>query len=249
MPEPRARRFGLWSVLVPVTALGAGLLFATSASTAQGTDLRGGRFSQLTDLISSTATDVAEQEKEAAALRREVTAVGRVAAARSSTVATERARGDALAGAAGLVAVRGPGVSVSLDDAPRPKDGQPAASSNPDDLVVHQQDVQSVVNALWAGGAEAMTLMGVRVISTSAVRCVGNTLLIQGRLVGPPFIISAIGPPGAMRAALSVEPGVALFQRYVDDFGLGYQATTHKTLHLPAYDGPLELPHVDRTGP
>lgn len=249
MQEPRARRFGLWSVLVPVTALGAGLLFATSASTAQGTDLRGGRFSQLTDLISSTATDVAEQEKEAAALRREVTDVGGVAAARSSTVAAERARGDSLAGAAGLEAVQGPGVSVSLDDAPRLKDGQPAASSNPDDLVVHQQDVQSVVNALWAGGAEAMTLMGERMISTSAVRCVGNTLLIQGRLVGPPFIISAIGSPGAMRAALSVEPGVALFQRYVDDFGLGYQVTSHKTLHLPAYDGPLDLPHVDRTGP
>ena len=249
MPKLRARRFGLWSVLVPVTALGAGLLFATSASTAQGTDLRGGRFSQLTDLISSTATDVERQDKDAAALRREVTQVGQTAAARSSTVAAEKARGDSLAGAAGLEAVAGPGVTVSLDDAPRPKDGQPAASSNPDDLVVHQQDVQSVVNALWAGGAEAMTLMGERMISTTAVRCVGNTLLIQGRLVGPPFVVTAIGPPAAMRAALSVEPGVALFQRYVEDFGLGYHVSSQKAVHLPAYDGPLDLPHVDRTGP
>jgi uncharacterized protein YlxW (UPF0749 family) len=58
-------------------------------------------------------------------------------------------------------------VTVSLDDAPR-REGRPLVSDNPDDLVVHQQDVQAVVNALWAGGAEAMTLMGERIISTSA---------------------------------------------------------------------------------
>ncbi|MCU1587176.1 MAG: hypothetical protein JWN31_669, partial [Frankiales bacterium] len=150
------------------------------------------------------------------------------------------------AGAAGLEAVTGPGVTVSLDDAPRPAEGQPPASDNPDDLVVHQQDVQSVVNALWAGGAEAMTLMGERLVSTSAVRCVGNTLLIQGRLVGPPFVVTAIGPSSSMRTALDSEPGVALFRRYVDDYGLRYTVTTRTALHLPAYDGPLELPHVAR---
>lgn len=238
-----------WQILVPVTALGAGLMFATSASTAQGTDLRAGRFSQLTDLITSTQSQVADQEKQAAALRREVAAAGQGAGLTSSTVAVEKRRGDSLAGAAGLEAVTGRGVTVSLDDAPRPKSGEPLASDNPDDLVVHQQDVQSVVNALWAGGAEAMTLMGERMVSTSAVRCVGNTLLIQGRLVGPPFVISAIGPAEAMRSALDVEPGVALFQRYVDDFGLTYSVTTRSTLHLPAYDGPLELPHVARSVP
>ena len=237
----------LWRLLVPVTALGAGLLFATSASTAQGTDLRGGRFSQLTDLIASTSDEVRDREQDAAALREEVARAQQRAAATSSTVAAETTRADGLTGAAGLTAVRGPGLTVSLDDAPRPKEGVAPLSDNPDDLVVHQQDVQSVVNALWAGGAEAMTLMGERVISTTAVRCVGNTLLIQGRLVGPPFVIRAIGDADAMRAALDVEPGVALFQRYVDDFGLGFRVSRQRTLHLPAYDGTLELPHVDRT--
>jgi uncharacterized protein YlxW (UPF0749 family) len=239
----------VWALLVPVTALGAGLLFAASASTAQGTDLRGGRFSQLTDLITSTSDSVSRQEKQAAALRRQVTAAGQSAAATDSTVAREKARGDSLAGAAGLEPVHGAGLTVSLDDAPRPKPGEPPASSNPDDLVVHQQDVQSVVNALWAGGAEAMTLMGERVVSTSAVRCVGNTLLIQGRLVGPPFVVRAIGDPAALRAALAAEPGVALFQRYVDDYGLRYRVSSARALRFPAYDGALDLPHVERTGP
>ena len=56
-----------------------------------------------------------------------------------------------------------------------------------DDIVVHQQDVQAVVNALWSGGAEAMMVMDQRLISTSAVRCVGNTLILQGRVYSPPF--------------------------------------------------------------
>lgn len=225
-PSPRRR----WHLLVPAVAMGAGLLFAASAATARGTDLRG--------------QHVAAQERAAAALRAQVAVAQAAAAAGSSRVTAERTASAPLGRAAGLSAVRGPGVTLMLDDAPRTKaDGTPA-SDNPDDLVVHQQDVQSVVNALWAGGAEAMTLMGERVISTTAVRCVGNTLLVQGRLVGPPFRVSAVGDPAALRSALAAEPGIALFQRYVDRFGLHYDVRGSTDLRMPAYDGPLVLPHV-----
>lgn len=234
----------VWRVLVPVTFLAAGALFGTSRETAGGTDLRAGRFSDLTDLIGATQEEVADAERQAAVLRREVEQGALAAATGSSTVARETRRGDVLLAPAGLTAVRGPGLVVSLDDAPRTPDGQPPASSNPDDLVVHQQDVQSVLNALWAGGAEAVTLMGERIVSTSAVRCVGNTLLVQGRLVGPPFVMRAIGDATRMRAALDSEPGVVLFRRYVDAFDLGYTVTEARDLRLAAYDGPLDLPHV-----
>jgi uncharacterized protein YlxW (UPF0749 family) len=230
-------------VLVPVTALVAGLLFATSAATAAGTDLRAGRRTQLTELIAEERRTVDAQERQAAALRSAVARVQAAAAAGNSSVAAERARGDALAPAAGLIAVTGPGVTVRLDDAPR-KDGVPPASSNPDDLVVHQQDVQAVVNAMWAGGAEAMTLMGQRVISTSAVRCVGNTVVLHGRVYSPPFVVSAIGDPQRLRIALDQEPGVEFFRTFVDKYGLGYSVRTADPMHLPAYDGPLDLPHV-----
>src|SRR5439155_1287729 len=69
-----------WHALVPVTALVAGLLFATSAHTAKGTDLRGGRFSQLTDLITAAQAGVATQERQAATLRRDVAEASRRAA-------------------------------------------------------------------------------------------------------------------------------------------------------------------------
>ena len=233
----------LWRLLVPVTALGAGLLFATSAATAAGTDLRSGRRTQLTDLIAAERHRVDVEEARAARLRAQVARVQLAAAAGSSRVATERARGDMLAPSAGLVAVTGPGLTVRLDDAPR-RDGQPPASDNPDDLVVHQQDVQAVVNALWAGGAEAMTLMGQRVVSTSAVRCVGNTVILHGRVYGPPFAVAAVGDTAGMKRALEAEPGVRYFRTFVDRFGLGYRVRAAADLRLPAFDGSLALPDV-----
>ncbi|MCW2615091.1 MAG: hypothetical protein JWN08_2085 [Frankiales bacterium] len=232
-----------WTVLVPLTALGAGLLFATSASTAQGTDLRADRRLQLTELISRERADVQRTEREAAELRATVAETADRVAAADSRVQRATAPRE-LEIAAGLVPVSGPAVTVSLDDAPRRR-GRPT-TGDPDDLVVHQQDVQSVVNALWAGGAEAMTLMGQRVVSTSAVRCVGNTVVLHGRVYSPPFVVTALGDPAALRDALDEEPGVALFREYVDRFGLGYDVRTSASQTLPAYDGPLELPSVAR---
>jgi len=115
-----------------------------------------------------------------------------------------------------------------------------------DDIVVHQQDVQNVVNALWAGGAEAMMLMDQRVISTSAVRCVGNTLILQGRVYSPPYVIQAIGDQSAMREALDKSPQVRIYLEYVDTFGLGYDVKTKARASFPAYVGSLSMLYARR---
>jgi uncharacterized protein YlxW (UPF0749 family) len=138
--------------------------------------------------------------------------------------------------------VRGPGLEVSLNDAPRlgtgaERPGDPA----PDDLVVHEQDVLAVINALWAGGAEAVTVMGDRIIATSSVRCVGNTLLLHGAVYSPPFRVAAIGDPGQLAKALADAPGVKVFRSYVDAYGLGYQVVRHAVVTMPAYDGPITV--------
>ncbi len=241
--RPRPNRRPTWHVFVPLTALLAGLLFATSAATSQGSDLRAGRRTQLTELIANQARQVEAQEAVAAQLRAAVALAQERTATRNGAVAAEQGRAEAVELPAGLTPRRGPGLSVSLDDAPRQPANAPMVA-NPDDLVVHQQDVQAVVNALWAGGAEAMTLMGQRLISTSAVRCVGNTVILQGRVYSPPFVVQAIGDPGSLRTALDEEPGVQIFQSYVARYGLGFSARTKQDLRVPAYDGPLELPHV-----
>lgn len=233
------------AVVVATTSLAAGLLFAASATTAQGGDLRAGRRSQLHQLIAREGDEVGQAEQVAAALRREVTDRTAAVAVDDAQVAAERTRAAALAAAAGTSAVTGPAVTVQLDDAAAGADRSGAA---PDDLVVHEQDLQAVVSALWSGGAEAMTLMGQRLVATSAVRCVGNTVLLQGRVYGPPFVVSAVGDPERLRRALDDAPGVQLFRDAADRFGLGYQVSVADRVRLPAYAGPLELPAVQPPG-
>jgi len=160
-------------------------------------------------------------------------------------VTAAQAAADRLAAAAGLTPATGPALSVALSDAPRSDQQRDLdAGASPDDLVIHQQDVQGVVNAMWAGGAEAMSIMGQRVVSTTAVRCVGNTLLLHGRVFGPPFVITAIGNVSSMKRALDVDPDVQIFQQYVAAYGLGYRVRTQSRVTLAAYDGPLELSHA-----
>jgi len=221
------------------------VLFATSAETSEGTDLRGGRRADVQQLIATRADDVESQEQRAAQLRRQIDTATRDWAGTDARLTGPQRDIDRLSRPAGFTSVRGPALTVQLDDAPRRPDGSLPGGARPDDVVVHQQDVQAVVNALWAGGAEAMTIMGVRVISTSAVRCVGNTLLLHGRTYSPPFVITAIGRLSSMQGALDRSPGVSLFRRAARDYGLGYRLTPMPGgVTLPPYDGALGLHHA-----
>jgi uncharacterized protein YlxW (UPF0749 family) len=240
-PRRKGQRQRGWSVGVPLIALAAGLLFTTSARTADGTALRDDRRPQLAQLIQDKRGRLDGREKRAAQLRSEVDQDTARLAEVDVPVKSARDRANGLREPAGFTALEGPGVTVVLNDSSRrPGEGGPNAPDN-DDLVVHQGDVQAVVNALWAGGAEAMSIMEVRVISTSAVRCVGNTLLLHGQVFSPPFRITAIGEPTAMHQALESAEGVQQFRDAVADFGLGYQETVERNVTVRAYDGSSDL--------
>lgn len=242
---PVRRTRMLWRALVPVAAAAAGLLLATTAITARGTDLRASRSVGVSQLIDRQQRTISSLTREASALRASISATTALAAVGDRRVRAARAAADHLAAAAGLTAVTGPAVSVSLDDVPRREQQRDLdAGASPDDLVIHQQDVQGVVNALWTGGAEAMTIMGQRVVATTAVRCVGNTLLLHGHVFSPPFVVTALGAPTQLRRALSADPDVQIFQQYVAAYGLRYHTRTFARATLPAYDGVLELSHA-----
>lgn len=222
---------------VGLVAALAGFVAVASAHSAAGTDLRGGRAVDTRDLVTRSAQRIAVQEAEVARLRQEVSDLtaeqGTGAALAASQAQTAR-----LAPAAGFTPVVGPGLTVTLDDAPR-GDGALPGNPSPDDLVVHQQDVQAVVNALWRGGASAVQVMDQRIVSTSAVRCVGNTLILQGRVYSPPFRVSAVGDTAALGQALDEDPQVALYREYVDLYGLGYVVQPEDRLAIPAFTGAL----------
>jgi len=80
--------------------------------------------------------------------------------------------------------------------------------------------------------------------ATSAIRCVGNTLLLNGRVYSPPFTISAIGPTAGMRAALNSSVGLQQYRKDADTYGLGYRLVEHAKVVVPAYDAPIGLSYA-----
>ncbi|HEX4700128.1 MAG TPA: DUF881 domain-containing protein [Actinomycetes bacterium] len=231
----------LWRLAVPVAFGAAGVLFATSAGVAQGQDLRGTR-TDLGDLIRAEQQRADALTARVHRLRQQVDAATNQAGAADRRVAAAQRRTRGLEIAAGTLAVTGPSLTVTLDDAPRT--GQLPPGATPDDVVVHQQDVQGVVNALWSGGAEAMQIMDQRLIATSAVRCVGNTLILQGRVYSPPYTITAIGDPARLGEALDTSSAVSVYRYYADTYGLGWATSTSASRKLPAYGGSLDLLHA-----
>ncbi|SEL26026.1 Uncharacterized conserved protein YlxW, UPF0749 family [Blastococcus sp. DSM 46786] len=233
-----------WGALVPVVALAAGLLFATSGRTAQGSDLRAGEVTQLSQLVEERDAAVARQERQLAQLQDQVQRLTDQVATRDDAVAEEQAVGEAGAPAAGLTPVTGSGLVITLDDAPQRSDGSLPSGARPDDLVIHQSDVQAVVNAVWAAGADGVAVMDQRLISTSAVRCVGNTLLLQGRTYSPPFVITAVVDASQVEAALDASPQVAVFEQAAESWGLTFEVRERPQVTVPAYDGGLTLQHA-----
>ncbi|WP_454226716.1 DUF881 domain-containing protein [Propioniciclava flava] len=88
-------------------------------------------------------------------------------------------------------------MTVTLTDTPATV--QPAGLDE-DLLVVHQQDIQVVINALWASGAEAVTVQGQRIGARTGIKCVGNTVVVHGVPYAPPDVISAIGDHARLAA-------------------------------------------------
>ncbi len=222
----------------------AGLIFFTSFNTAKGTNIRtDASLLKLSDLIHERSQKNGELDESNGALRQ-----GNEALADRDDGST-KAEDDKLAAleeSAGTQKLTGKAVSVTLNDAPPDATaklpGYP--EPQPDYLVIHQQDLQAVVNALWKGGAKGIKVMDQRLISTSAVRCVGNTLILQGRVYSPPYKITAVGDPDALQKALAESPAIQNYMVYVNVYGLGWKVEEDGAVTLPGYSGTVDLQYA-----
>lgn len=209
-----------------------GLLGVTAARRARpGPRLAGN--ARLVDLIRLQDRRTATLRGELEALRGRLAALEQRAATGRRQVADLRRAAAALEPFAGLAAIEGPGVRVELRDSTL----RESPTGDPNDLVVHEQDLQAVVNALWAGGAEGVSVNGERVTSLSAIRCVGNTLLLHGSVYSPPYRVAAIGDPGRLMQALDDDEGVERLRIVAEKFRLGYDADRMSRIALPAFRG------------
>jgi uncharacterized protein YlxW (UPF0749 family) len=236
-----------WRFGVPLVCLLAGLLLAATHGVSGGAEIRRSDAPRLVDLVREAQSSVSRLDAERDELANRLDSVhGR---SPDAALAAMLKRSAELAGEAGLDPVHGPGLAVTLQDAQRDANGRFPRDASPDDLVVHQQDIQAVLNALWSAGAEAIQMQDQRIIATSVPRCVGNTLLLNGRTYSPPYTITAIGNAAAMQSALAAAPLVTLYKQYVVRFGLGYREEVKPDVQIVGYSEPVRMHYAEPIGP
>ena len=172
----------------PSVCLLAGLLLAATHGVSGGGEIRRSDAPRLVDLVREAQQSVDRLTAERDALVTTIDTHHGGSPGADAALAAITNRSARLAAEAGLDPMRGPGLVVTLNDAQRDAKGRFPRDASPDDLVVHQQDIQAVLNALWSAGAEGIQMQDQRIIGTSAPRCVGNTLLLNGRTYSPPYV-------------------------------------------------------------
>ena len=165
-----------------------------------------------------------------------------------SQSATDRLNQDLAAArlAVGLSDVTGPGVVIEIADSTR----QVPVGENPSNYFVLSDDLRDIVTALWASGAEAITIAGgateggapaERIVSTTSIYGAGSAILVNQALLSPPFRIEAIGPDGLQDRFLANPFYIGRLSLRIETFGLQFASEARDELRLPAFIGNTRL--------
>ncbi|CAN5342542.1 MAG: DUF881 domain-containing protein [Euzebyales bacterium] len=234
-PPPRRWSQPLASPLVVVlVALGAlAVGYAVTAGTLAGREVarvQDERRDELVALITARQERLDGLEAQADALRGRVASAEDAAAAPGLRSAVTRSEQGA-----GLTALRGPGVVVTFDDATT------CRAEQPQDCRILDVDLQLAVNTLFAEGAEAVAINGERLIATSAIRGAGLSVLVNYRVLAPPYELAAVGDPESLEAGFRSSRIGQDFIVWQDAYGLGYEVQRADDLALPAFTGSVRL--------
>ncbi len=159
---------------------------------------------QLREQISARTAEVKTREDSIVAADAEIAAARDAALAGTDTALLEQVQ--ALGVLAGTTAVTGPGAVYTLDDSLDSQDPVPGDPRSPEEIAqgkVFDVDLQQVVNGLWAAGAEAVSVNGHRLTSTSAIRAAGDAILVDLRPLARPYVVEAVGDPARMQTAFA----------------------------------------------
>ena len=220
-------------VLTAASAVLGFLLVTAVSSVGQARRAEAPRKTELIELIEQRRGLVAEHDRAVSALRDDVDAARREGVRRSER---HRAEAEVVAGLAlqaGTVALRGRGLEVKLSDSPR----RTPAEGGGDAFRIHDTDLQLVVNALFAAGAEAVSVNDSRLVATTAIRAAGDTIVVNFRPLTPPYRVSAIG---ADKRAFEESEIARRFRRWTGLFGLGF-SVSQGNVEVPAYSGRVAI--------
>jgi uncharacterized protein YlxW (UPF0749 family) len=240
--EPRARR-RRWRIGTPLVFLASGALFAVSAANSEGTDLRPGRTTDLAGLVRNESKHLESLQDRAAELTTENDRLSQ--SVDDSQVRSARADARALRGPAGRLPVSGPGITVTLADAPREVRESSAQDINL--LVVHQQDIQAVVNAMWEAGSDAVTIQGQRVVTTTGIKCAGSSVELNGIYYSQPYVISAVGDTQRLLSTINTDDYISRYRSdsEQEDIAVGWALDFETRIEAPAYAGLVNLEYAE----
>ena len=240
--SPKGRRRATAILAVGLLLLGFVLAAAYRATLRQAPDSERARQALVQDVQNGSALSDALQ-------RRAQQLSGQVSRERDSALTESRA-GDRTAAdvrrleaAAAQRAVHGPGIAVVVGDASGteqvdPNTGQRVPVPADDTGRIQDRDLQSLVNALWAAGAEAVSVGGQRLAPTTTIRAAGEAILVDLRPVQSPYTLAAVGDPATLLPRFADSDAARRFQSYTGLYGIQFTVRAAKDLQLPAATDP-----------
>jgi len=141
---------------------------------------------------------------------------------------------------AGATPVTGEGLIITLDDNKKGKDS--LSDVDPNWFIIHSTDILRLINELKNAGAEAIAVNGQRIVTTSEVRCVGNTIMINTTRMSPPYQVEAIGNPAVLKKALLENGRGIIYELKSLDFPVSIVEA--KDLQIAAYKKSYNFQHI-----
>jgi uncharacterized protein YlxW (UPF0749 family) len=141
---------------------------------------------------------------------------------------------------AGLMAMKGPGIVITLSDSNR----RPGPDEDAYFFIIHDQDLQTLVNELFAAGAEAVAINDQRIITRSSIRCVGPSVLVNTVQLASPFVVKGIGPSKELEGGLRMPQGFLDSMALLIRSGGEVKITANSEVVVPAYSGSMGFRHA-----
>jgi uncharacterized protein YlxW (UPF0749 family) len=192
--------------------------------------------------ISRLEAEQAELKARIADMRRRIGELQSSSAQGASSLNEVNGRIEQARIGSGMTALEGPGIVATLNDS---TDTTVPPNEDPGSYIIHDYDLRDVLNALWAAGAEAISLNGERLVSTSSLYCVGTTILCNATRLSPPYEVRAIGDSGALEAAVRNAPQMEKLNQRALIYDIPITVEQRERVEVPAYSGSVVFRHAE----
>ncbi|MCL5774113.1 MAG: DUF881 domain-containing protein [Firmicutes bacterium] len=235
MSEERSKKLK-WQISILITSLLLGVIIAVQFRTQSNMNFPFSRQRQeVGQIVQQLEQERNKLQAEVEESRKRLDGFEKKASLVSTAIKSMKKDMETAKMSAGLLPVEGQGLTITLVDSNK----RPRQSEDPWFFIVHDVDLQLIVNELWASGAEAISINEQRLITSSSIRCAGPTILVNSVRLAPPYLVKVIGPAPTMEAALKMPGG--LMDTLAPSILNGVQIKIKRAekISLPAYSGSM----------